>query len=306
MAHQRIERQRTSKVAGSLLSAGAAAAALAAGLRPVGEVMGCLVMHVGWVGYACPYLTTGGMFGGSFAGSRVIVSGDVGPHGEHRADGFGPQAAAYNQAWDGALTRMLIEAKALGASGVIGVRLTDQVLDGSNHEFMALGTAVGPVTPPLSEPAEQTGWPFCTDLDGPDVAKLTTAGWTPAGIVIGLSLAVRHDDYATLAAQRSWTNQEIIGYSELLTACKADARRQLEIRARRVGGEQVVVSSLSTRSFVREVSEGHSDHGAHTTIVGTALRRTTPGPAGALPDAARDRGLTVMPLAASRRSGAAR
>jgi uncharacterized protein YbjQ (UPF0145 family) len=307
VAHERIERQRASRVAGSLLSAGAAAAVLAAGFRPIGEVMGCVVMHIGWVGYRCAYGASGGVFGAGYGRSPVLVSGDLGPHGEHRTDGLGPQAAAYNQAWDGALNRMLLEANALGADGVVGVRLTERVLDGANHEFVALGTAVSDGNALTPGPDR---WPFCTDLGGPDVAKLAGSGWLPTGIAIGLSMALRHDDYATLAAQRSWSNQEIVGYSELLSASRADARRQLSLRAHRVGGEHVVISSLRTTTFVREVSDGHTDHGAHTTIVGTALRRAAPDEpaagAGAGDWATGRPPLTVMPLSArapGRRAG---
>jgi uncharacterized protein YbjQ (UPF0145 family) len=305
VAHERIERQRASRVAGSLLSAGAAAAVLAAGFRPIGEVMGCVVMHIGWVGYRCAYGASGGLFGGGYGRSPVLVSGDIGPHGEHRIDGLGPQAAAYNQAWDAALNRMLLEAQALGADGVVGVRLTEKVLDGANHEFVALGTAVSDGNALTPGPDR---WPFCTDLGGPDVAKLAASGWLPTGITIGLSLALRHDDYGTLAAGRSWNNQEIVGYSELLTASRADARRQLAIRAQRVGGEHVVISMLRTSTFVREVSDGHTDHVAHTTITGTALRRMTPDETAARSSTAQPTGtqrqLTVLPLSSTRRQTA--
>ena len=297
VAQQRVDRQRSSRLAGSLLSVGAAVAARSAGFRPIGEVMGCTVMHIGWGGYQCGgYGRSSGIFGGGYGPVPVIVSGDPGPGGGPQPYGLAPQAAAYNQGWDSSLNRMLIEAQALGADGVVGVQLSQQVLDGNNHEFLAIGTAVGDGNP-LTPGADR--WPFCTELGGQDLANLATAGWLPTGISIGLSIALRHDDYGTLAARSSWSNQEITGYTELLAASRADARRQLWNRARRVGGEHVVVSSMWTTSFERTVSDGHTDHGAHSTFIGTALRRAEPGDLPDEPRAAPRQGLTIMPLTAA-------
>ncbi|MFD0482861.1 hypothetical protein ACFQ46_09670 [Kineococcus sp. GCM10028916] len=46
----RVTRQRAGGATGSFLSAPGAAAVAAAGLAPVGEVFGCLVMNLGWSG----------------------------------------------------------------------------------------------------------------------------------------------------------------------------------------------------------------------------------------------------------------
>jgi uncharacterized protein YbjQ (UPF0145 family) len=310
VAHQRLERQRAGQLAGSLLSAGAAAAVRSIGYSAVGEVMGCTVMHLGWAGYACGYGSFGGgygSFGGGYGTAPVIVSGEIGPHGEHQQFGLGPRAAAYNRGWDTTLHRLLLEARALGADGVIGVRLSERALDVADHEFVALGTAV---RAPGRAPSGRDGWPFCTELSGEDVAKLVGAGWLPTGIVIGLSMGLRHDDYGTQLARSSWSNQEIVGYSQLLAATRADARRQLSARGARAGGEQVVISSMATSMFEREVAEGHTDHGAHTTIIGTAIRHVAPGEAppgtpgpGAGPGTPLRGGLTVMPLSGGSPSG---
>src|SRR3954470_24546964 len=92
IAQQRIDRQRASRVSGSLLSVGAAAAARSAGLRPVGEVMGCTVMHLGWGGYQCGYWS-GGLFGGS-GPAPVIVSGDQGTANRYAGYGVAQRAEA--------------------------------------------------------------------------------------------------------------------------------------------------------------------------------------------------------------------
>src|SRR5947209_18515933 len=54
-AVERVRHQRSSGVRGSLLSAPAAAAVRSAGLEPVGEVFGCIVVAFGWSGGSCGY-----------------------------------------------------------------------------------------------------------------------------------------------------------------------------------------------------------------------------------------------------------
>src|SRR3954468_17937077 len=54
-AVDRVRHQRASGVRGSLLSAPAAAAIRSAGLEPVGEVFGCIVVTLGWTGGGCGY-----------------------------------------------------------------------------------------------------------------------------------------------------------------------------------------------------------------------------------------------------------
>src|SRR3954462_2394918 len=54
-ALERVRHQRASGVRGSLLSAPAAAAVRSAGLEPVGEVFGCVVVTLGWTGGPCGY-----------------------------------------------------------------------------------------------------------------------------------------------------------------------------------------------------------------------------------------------------------
>src|SRR5947208_16946040 len=54
-AVERVRHQRASGVRGSLLSAPAAAAIRSAGLEPVGEVFGCIVITLGWTLGGCGY-----------------------------------------------------------------------------------------------------------------------------------------------------------------------------------------------------------------------------------------------------------
>ena len=155
----RLERARRSGVRTSLLSVSGQAGLDHSGFAPVGEVMGCVVEHIGWQGYGGCGLYPG--YGMAMAGyARTQTSGQGG------FAGFAPYVDALNAGWDGAIGRMLTECGELGGDGVIGVRLQERHLGEGNREFVTLGTAV------RSLGDRHTDRPFSTTLDGQDVVKL--------------------------------------------------------------------------------------------------------------------------------------
>src|SRR2546428_8150103 len=84
-----------------------------------------------------------------------------------------------------AMTRMEEEANALGADGIVGVRLeiTRYEWGESMAEFVAIGTAIRSRSgQPFRNAA---GRPFTSDLSGQDFWTLLRAGYTPAGMVMG-------------------------------------------------------------------------------------------------------------------------
>jgi uncharacterized protein YbjQ (UPF0145 family) len=248
------------------------------GLPPVGEVMGCIVEHIGWQGFGgCGYYGPGA---GWAAGRGATVTSGQGA----RYAGYKPYVDALYRGYDTALARMVLEAQAMGADGVVGVRLSVTHLGQDNREFVALGTAVrsaGEVHPAR---------PFVTDLPGADVAKLLHAGWVPVSIAFGISVAIRHDDYATLSQARTWGgNTEVAGYTELVQHVRDDARDRFGEHAGRAGADGAIVSSMDLHVWEREPSEGHRDHIAESTVFGTTLARFARGPAPT-------RALTILPL----------
>jgi uncharacterized protein YbjQ (UPF0145 family) len=85
-----------------------------------------------------------------------------------------------------AMVRMEEEADALGADGVVAVRLTLNIHAWGQNviEFMAIGTAV------KSERGAENfrnvdGRPFTSDLSGQDFWTLLSAGYRPVGFVMG-------------------------------------------------------------------------------------------------------------------------
>ncbi|MFD0482862.1 heavy metal-binding domain-containing protein [Kineococcus sp. GCM10028916] len=136
-------------------------------------------------------------------------------------NGSGPYVRAVDAAWHGALDRMLAEARALGADGVVGVRTTRAHLDGTAVEFTARGTAVRE----LDRTAPGTLW--CAGLSAEDVAAAMGSGFAPRALVRGLSVATKHEDPLMVQQRSSWSGNEVDGLTELLTRARADARRGL-------------------------------------------------------------------------------
>jgi uncharacterized protein YbjQ (UPF0145 family) len=323
VAAERIRRQAESHVAGSLLSAPAAAALAAADLEPVGEVMGCIVMHLGWSGAGCDYygrnygggyqggfgggLGGGGFNSGGFSGAglgggssyggygqtRVVTSGQSG--NSRYGGAFGAYVNALYHAYDTALNRMVAEAFALNADGVVGVTLTWSPLDSGARELVALGTAVRHRRADLRRAASD--WPWATQLTGEDVAAAALGGWTPLGFAIGLSIAIKHDDW-----QLSWqtggsftntANMEVGGLTELLHQARSDARDQMTRRGKKFrGAAQIIVTQATVQSGEQECrnTEGR-DHLAEAVFIGGVLAYH--------PDAHRRRpasSLSILPL----------
>src|SRR5215475_1135623 len=83
-----------------------------------------------------------------------------------------------------AMTRMEAEADALGADGIVGVRLEVEFKEfGSDlAEFIAVGTAVR--SEDTANWRNNTGKPFTSDLSGQDFWTLIQAGYAPLGMVM--------------------------------------------------------------------------------------------------------------------------
>lgn len=263
-AQARLERFSASHVTGSMLDIAGSTAIEYCGLEPVGEAMGCIVEQIGWSGWGgCGYYGYGGFGGMGGFGGPTTSSGSGG------FGGYAPYVDALYHGWDTALTRMLTECAHMGGVGVVGVSMTDTHLGNSNHEFVAIGTAVRPVDGII--PGRLT--PFATELGGSDVSKLLHAGWVPAAISLGISVAIRHDDYRTWMQNRGWNNSEVSGYSELVTEVRHDARQQLRARLARTGADGGILHDMSLHVREIEPAENHTDHIAEAVMRGTAVAR---------------------------------
>ncbi|MEA9985057.1 hypothetical protein D4765_08640 [Subtercola vilae] len=288
-AHERIARQKAGSTAGSLLSAPAAASVHSAGLIPVGEVFGCVVMNLGWTGGGCSWWNTGG-FGMASMGmvTPVTTSGAGGKYGS-----FAPYVNAFERGWYGSLKRMMTEAVALGAHGVLGVRIVRRQLEGSSWEFSALGTAVRSIDPSLSPIPRTAADAWSTNLSGEDCAAAILSGYIPREIVLGVSISTKHEDWQLRQQRSSWVNGEVTGMTELIQAARHESRERLAARATHMGSAELAVTSMSLSEFETPCGgqDGRDLH-AESVVVGTTLLAMP----GARRRASGSSALTILPL----------
>jgi len=264
-ARERLAEIRASGTWGSALSSDEFAAIRSAGFEAAGQVLGAAVYNLGYTGgYTYPGGWTGYGPGGYNAAQTTLSSG------RRFYGSFAPFVQTLYEARRTAIARMVAECTVLGGHGVVGVRLTIGGFPAGGLEFKAIGTAVrAPGAPPLSHP-------FTSDLSGQDFAKLIMKGWAPAGLVLGISVAARHDDWRT-RAQTRWGagNTEVAGYTALVNDARHDARQELHKDVKRLGAEGVVIAGMDLRVSEREcpVQEGGRDHIVEATNIGTAIVR---------------------------------
>jgi uncharacterized protein YbjQ (UPF0145 family) len=264
-ARQRLAEIRASGTWGSALTSDEFAAIRSAGFEAAGQVLGAAVYNVGYTGgYSCPGAWTGYGLRGYNAAQTSLSSG------RSSYGSFGPLVKTMYEARRKAISRMVTECGALGGHGVVGVRLTIGHFPAGGMEFKAIGTAV------RAPGAAALRHPFTSDLSGQDFAKLIMKGWVPAGLVLGISIAARHDDWQT-RAQTRWGagNTEVTGYTQLVNDARHDARQELHKDVKRLGAEGVVIAAMDMRVSEREcpVQEGGRDHIVEATNIGTAIVR---------------------------------
>jgi uncharacterized protein YbjQ (UPF0145 family) len=236
----------------SLLSVPGAVGIESVGLSAVGEVMGCIVQQVGWVGGATYGVGGAAAFnGGNYLGS---VS-------------YAPYVNALYHGYDTALARMFTEARAMGADGVVGVRLTVSRLGENNQEFVALGTAV------RANSSVRPRKLFSTELAGQDVAKLMHAGWVPARIAIGIAVETQFLDYASRNQMSLMAgNVEVQAPTHLITRVRAQARERFAKHAKDVHADGAIVSNMTLRSWHQEAN-GAPLLCAESSVFGSTIAR---------------------------------
>ncbi|MFD3329638.1 heavy metal-binding domain-containing protein [Streptomyces sp. NPDC058701] len=213
-----------------------------AGFRPLGLVLGSSVYHVG-------------VQLGRWSKNQELTK----------------LSQAMYHARDLAMGRMEAEASALGADGVVGVRLDIEFKEFASDiaEFIAVGTAVkanGADPGPGGSWLNNKGKPFTSDLSGQDFWTLIQAGYAPVDMVMGSCVYhVAHQRFAQ-ALSTTGRNVEI----ETFTQALYDAR---ELAMSRMQAEGV---ALDAEGIVSVQLRQHSHSwGSHTTeffAIGTAVR----------------------------------
>lgn len=233
------------------LSVGEFALAHAIGLRPLAQVMGSSVYHVGWQQRPGAW----GMQMAAISQELTVVS------------------EAWNTARLRAFARLEQEAKLVGADAVVGVRLTVGRHDWAAEaiEYVAVGTAV------RIDGAERAERVALTDLSGQDYWKLWQAGHRPLGVVGATTVHYIVPGWATQQAQSgfyaSWANQELQDFTRGIYDARETALGRMTAEARHQHAAGVVGVSISHHIEQREAGGGSGRRDLIVTfhVLGTAI-----------------------------------
>ena len=174
--------------------------------------------------------------------------------------------AMYQARWL-AMERMQAEAHALGAHGIVGVRVVirPQAWGEAISEFLAIGTAIV---------ADETdvdwhgpnGRPFTSDLSGADFWKLLRTGYAPLGLVMGT--CVYHVAHRGLlqSMQQAGRNVEIPQFTQAIYDAREIALSRMQAEAGAVGAQGIVGATVVEHPHVW----GH--HATEFFAMGTAVR----------------------------------
>ncbi|MEU0788061.1 heavy metal-binding domain-containing protein [Streptomyces sp. NPDC006173] len=213
-----------------------------AGFRPLGLVLGCSVYHVG-------------LQLGRWSSNQELTK----------------LSQAMYSARELAMSRMEAEAAALGADGVVGVRLDIEFKEfGSDiAEFIAVGTAVkadGADPGPGGTWLNNKGRPFTSDLSGQDFWTLIRAGYAPLDMVMGSCVYhVAHQRFGQVL-NTTGRNVEIEQFTQALYDARELAMSRMQAEGQALEAEGIVA--------VRLTQHAHT-WGSHTTeffAIGTAVR----------------------------------
>jgi uncharacterized protein YbjQ (UPF0145 family) len=176
-------------------------------------------------------------------------------------------AAMYN-ARELAMNRMEEEAAALGADGVVGVRLDVNYYEwGSDSaEFIAVGTAVKAENGQSYR--NKLGKPFTSDLSGQDFWTIMQTGHVPQGLVMGT--CVYHIAHRGLgqALGSIGQNAELPNFTQALYEARELAMTRMQDEAETLGASGIVGVRLEEKSH---------QWGSHTIeflSLGTAVVKT--------------------------------
>ena len=164
-----------------------------------------------------------------------------------------------------AMTRMEEEADALGADGIVGVRLEIGRQDWGHElaEFIAVGTAVKHGAGELHR--APSGRPFTSDLSGQDFWTLLSAGYRPVGLVLGNCVYhVRHQSVGRWVGNIG-QNLEMSNYTQAIYDARELAMARMQAEAEEAQAEGIVGVELHERSH------GWGSHVIEFLAIGTAI-----------------------------------
>jgi len=200
------------------------------GLRPVAQVMGSSVYHVGW------QRTPGGWSWQAGSQELTVLS------------------EAWNEARRLAFGRLVREAELVGAHAVVGMQLKTGAHDwlAGAVEYVAFGTAVAIDGAAASRPV-------LTDLSLQEYWQLRRAGYRPAGLFGASGVFYVVSSWGQQRAQSgwgSWANQELRDFTQGLYDAREVTICRITREARAAGAAGLVGVSLSYDVAEVEVDRG--------------------------------------------------
>ena len=165
-----------------------------------------------------------------------------------------------------AMARMEEEAKALGAQGIVGVRLEVGRYEWGPDlaEFMAVGTAVA-ARDRSQDYRLPNGTPFTSDLSGQDFWTLLKAGYRPLSLVMGSCVYhVAHQSIKQFMRSVG-QNMEMPNFTQALYDARELAMERMQMEAHAVHAEGIVGVQL------HEKSHGWGSHVIEFFSVGTSV-----------------------------------
>jgi len=165
-----------------------------------------------------------------------------------------------------AMSRMRAEAAAMGADGIVGVKLTIKRLESRQHllEFIAIGTGVVHGDGHKGFRAHDGG-PFTSDLSGQDFWSLLHSGYRPLEMVMGS--CVYHVAHRGVLAgiATAIRNVELENFTSAMYEAREIAIERMQVEAAAAKAEGVVGVDL------HEGSHGWRRHVIEFFAIGTAV-----------------------------------
>ena len=208
------------------------------GFHPLGLVMGSSIYHTG---YQARRLTK----------SMELVK----------------LSSAMYEARELAMARLEAEARALGADGVVGVRLEANYHQWGRNaiEFIAVGTAIR--SEDGSRYHHEDGTPFTSDLTGQEFWTVIKAGYVPRSLVLGN--CVFHVGRRSIATtvRSLWRNVELHHITEALYRARELAMTRMQDEALSRTADGIVGVTLT------EKSHHFGGHVIEFLVIGTSVTK---------------------------------
>lgn len=269
---KRLERLRSQTIRGGLVSIEEAAALAAVGFEPVSEVIGATARNVRPTGFYSTgavsfqqqsYYNQPLSMGPSAYDLRTYTSS-----GNNLRVGTPAAISELKKGYRDALYRLVTEARAVHADGVVDVQTSLTITHGSGAQlwnFLAIGTAI------RGTGSVHADAPFTSGLSAAQTAAAIRNGWLPVAALIIPVMGIRYVEYSSRRQRgRFQPNAEIPALSDAVNSTRNQARLDLEREARTVHADGAVMTSMAMEL---EAPTDEPVCRVTVTITGTALAR---------------------------------